>query len=200
MPNLSTKPQRPKPQRDTRALVLEAAYKLLIEEGAQSFSMRKVAQGAEISLGNLQYHFATRNELVHALFDRIAERVLIAVEAQDTGQARIFSIIDAIFAELDTPHGSIPVWELCSLAAHDEALAEMLHNLFRPFREELARHIRTVDPGRPRAMAEHQATCIVALIEGSGWFDAYGRANREEFKGLRQATKKLIHQIIETPL
>ncbi len=182
----------------TRQEIVDAATRLLIEEGANGFSVRKVAQYAKISLGNLQYHFPNKNRLVHALFDQVKDRVLAGAGIQPDEESQLFAYIDAILAEWDTPEGSIPVWELSSLSAHDAELAEMLYQLYQPFRKQLAQFISRMDPERSQRTCEHQATCIIAMIEGSGLFDAYSRS-RNEFRGMRKQLRETIRHIIFTP-
>ena len=193
------KPMQHTRTQNTQQAVLLAATTILIEQGVSGFSVRKVAQEANISLGNLQYHFPTRNHLIHGLFKQISERVALAAGQHETEERQLLAYLDAIFDELDTPVGSIPVWELCSMAAHDPGLADMLHQMFLPLRRRLSRFIATINPGRSTRTCEHQATCIVALIEGSGLFDAHGRSHRSEFRGLRKQIREIIQHIIHTP-
>ena len=49
--------------------ILEAARAVLIRDGGAEFSVRKVAQAAGMSIGNLQYHFASRVDLLGGLLD-----------------------------------------------------------------------------------------------------------------------------------
>ena len=183
----------------TRQEIVDAATRLLIEEGANGFSVRKVARYAKISLGNLQYHFPNKNHLVHALFDQVKDRVLAGAGTQQDEEGQLFAYIDAILAEWDTAEGSIPIWELGSLSAHDAELADMLYELYQPFRKHLSRFISSVDPQRSQKSCDHQATCIVAMIEGSGLFDAYSRSHRNEFRGMRKQLRATIRHIIFTP-
>ena len=105
--------------------------------------------------------------------------------------------MDAFFEEWDTAAGSIPVWELGAMAAHDEDLAEMLHKLYMPMRQRLTRIIVRNNPARSIRACKHRATCIVAMIEGSGLFDAHSRNNRAEFRGMRKPVKEIIKSIIQ---
>jgi AcrR family transcriptional regulator len=47
--------------------ILQAARHLLISEGGPGFSMRKLARNLDMSLGNLQYHFPTRVDVLEGL-------------------------------------------------------------------------------------------------------------------------------------
>ncbi len=53
--------------------IIEAARITLINEGSSNFSMRKVAAEASISLGNLQYHFKTKVELIQGVLKNYIE-------------------------------------------------------------------------------------------------------------------------------
>ncbi|MGV0035593.1 MAG: hypothetical protein ACNYPE_11765 [Candidatus Azotimanducaceae bacterium WSBS_2022_MAG_OTU7] len=57
----------------------------------------------------------------------------------------------------------------------------MLHNFYAPFRKRLTRKRLTMiitgnNPNRSVRVGKHQATCIVAMIEGSGLFDAHSKS------------------------
>ena len=56
-----------------RIRILDETETLLAEVGNGALTMRKIANRAEISLGNLQYHFATREDLLLALLLRFLE-------------------------------------------------------------------------------------------------------------------------------
>lgn len=56
-----------------RDLILDVTETLLVEIGNGELTMRKIAVAADISLGNLQYHFATREALLLALLARFLE-------------------------------------------------------------------------------------------------------------------------------
>lgn len=49
--------------------IIKVANKILIEEGSSSFSMRKVAIEASMSLGNLQYYFKTKADLINGILE-----------------------------------------------------------------------------------------------------------------------------------
>lgn len=53
---------------DTRDKVVEVALRLFREEGFQATTMRRIADGAGVSLGNAYYYFAGKDELVNELY------------------------------------------------------------------------------------------------------------------------------------
>jgi len=55
-------------------LILDAARRVHREAGSSGFSMRKVAASAGMSLGNLQYHFKTKETLFEGLLNQYMEQ------------------------------------------------------------------------------------------------------------------------------
>jgi TetR/AcrR family transcriptional regulator of autoinduction and epiphytic fitness len=52
----------------TRASILEGAHELFITQGYNGTSMRKIAQKAQIALGGIYNHFASKEEIFEAVF------------------------------------------------------------------------------------------------------------------------------------
>lgn len=57
----------------TRQRILDTARRLFNAEGLSRVGVRDVARAAEISAGNLSYHFATKDDLVAALVGELHE-------------------------------------------------------------------------------------------------------------------------------
>lgn len=52
---------------ETRKRIIEAARQVLVREGSNSFSLRKVASEAGLSLSNVQYYYPTRLALLEGI-------------------------------------------------------------------------------------------------------------------------------------
>ncbi|HEY9448608.1 MAG TPA: helix-turn-helix domain-containing protein [Gemmatimonadaceae bacterium] len=59
---------------DTRSRILAAARELAVEKGFGEFAMENVAQRAGVSRMTIYYQFGSKQELLDALLDRLAER------------------------------------------------------------------------------------------------------------------------------
>ena len=59
--------------KDTRSRILAAARELAVEKGFDAFTVEKVAVEAGVSRMTVYYQFGSKQELLEALFDRLAE-------------------------------------------------------------------------------------------------------------------------------
>ncbi|NRB64924.1 MAG: TetR family transcriptional regulator [Saprospiraceae bacterium] len=59
----------------TKEKILRQALALFNTHGITNVSLRAIADAAEISVGNLQYHFKKRDDIVEGLYMRIVERI-----------------------------------------------------------------------------------------------------------------------------
>ncbi|EAQ02078.1 putative TetR-family transcriptional regulator [Pseudooceanicola batsensis HTCC2597] len=70
-----------------RDRILDATAKLLVEHGTQA-SMSKIAGQAEVAIGSLYNHFASKEDLIRAVYERLAEEVTtLLVEGDDPAAA-----------------------------------------------------------------------------------------------------------------
>ena len=59
------------PTKDKRAIILQAALELIAERGFHGAPMSLVAQRAGVSAGIIYHYFASKEELIHALYRQI---------------------------------------------------------------------------------------------------------------------------------
>lgn len=59
---------------DTRSRILAAARDLAVEKGFDEFTVEKVAEQAGVSRMTVYYQFGSKQELLEALFDQLAEK------------------------------------------------------------------------------------------------------------------------------
>lgn len=89
---MSPRPQQPPEQAEARrAAILSATLDEVVTRGPESVRMKDVAAGAEVSVGTVQYYFASRDELLVEAFSAHSRAVIAEIE------------------QLGKPHGS--PWE-----------------------------------------------------------------------------------------
>lgn len=170
--------------RQRRDAILDAATRLLVEEGYAQLSTRKIAARAAIHPGHLQYYYRTKADVVRALLERYLERSLREIEARGATAggapaARLRAMLDGILDDQDGAEVCRMFWEIWALAARDPLVARAAAAFYARYREGVAAALRAAAPRLGRARAEHRAALLVSLLEGlTVWRFAGGRQAR----------------------
>lgn len=123
---------KPRNQRsqDTRAAILDAAWRLLEDHGGQGLTMSAIAESAGVSRAGLYLHFSSRGALFADLFDHIDERLDLrssfrpVIEAPDAVHA-----LGAWAAHTASYHSRLlPVARALERARHEDPDARKLWN------------------------------------------------------------------------
>ncbi|WP_313622665.1 TetR/AcrR family transcriptional regulator [Achromobacter sp.] len=92
----------------TRETILDTAEALFAQQGHEATSMRQITGAAGVNLASVNYHFGSKESLVHAVLKRRLEvlnrermRLLDELEAQSAGKPlKPSQIVDAFFGTL----------------------------------------------------------------------------------------------------
>jgi AcrR family transcriptional regulator len=60
---------------DTKSRILDAAETLFIECGYEAMSLRQITSRAEVNLAAVNYHFGSKESLIHAMLSRRLDRL-----------------------------------------------------------------------------------------------------------------------------
>lgn len=113
----------------TRA-ILQAAYQLVLRDGARSMTLVAVAREAHVDVTTVSYHFGTRVGLIEGLMD-VLYRAPVAEYVADLASdgtvperlASYFECVRLMCADRDASH---VYFEICTLALRDSALRDRL--------------------------------------------------------------------------
>ena len=87
----------------TKNRILQVARAVLVKQGSGGFSMRKVAAEAAITLGNVQYHYKTKTDLLSGLMVwYVAENrhtLLQTMNEREVGKAGLRTFILAVLSD-----------------------------------------------------------------------------------------------------
>ncbi len=121
---------------NTRDRLVSAARELLHKNGLHRTSLAEIAAGAGVPLGNVYYHFKTKESLVAAVIDEYAAdlcRSFMRWEDDENPRARLKHFVGAarnvteVFARYGCPQGS-----LCSELDRDaDSLSKAASNLLK---------------------------------------------------------------------
>lgn len=181
-----TRIDQPRNQRskDTRAAILDAAWRLLEGHGGQGVTMSAVAEAAQVSRAGLYLHFSSRGHLFTDLFDHIDERLDLqssfrpVIEAPDAVHA-----LDAWARHTASYHSRLlPVARAIDRARHDDPDARALwnramsawHSACKGLAHALADEHRLAEPWTPATAADllwalMSVELVDDLVNERGW-------------------------------
>lgn len=164
----------------TVSAILEAARDALVEEGYPGLTMRNVARRAGITVGNLSYYYARRDDLLHDLLDAVIQGYVedfdrIVENPDRSPDERLEDMIRFVVGDLATKEttGFFPA--LWGLAAHNEAAAKEMTYVYDIERNAFARVIAAMRPDLSKKDREILALFISASIEGHTVFIGWKR-------------------------
>lgn len=196
---LSNKRHKQARGREKKRQILDIAERLLIEEGSATLSMRSVADRAQMSLGNLQYYFKTRDDLIEAVVEEMSrsyqERIKEVVLSAPTTKDQLFRLAEFMVEDFRTPAGSTLFWELWALSAHNAAAAEAVNRFHDMERRTIRGLVTALSPHLTKAEASHRATMIASLFEGIGIFIGKGRSQEKNHRTVANKLKASAHAL-----
>lgn len=159
--------RRPRDPDATREVILEAARTLLAKDGPEGISLSEVAHLAGVNRGTAYQHFETREKLIQATADWVADKLFRAVfgDPATIGERRIEEVDTADLTDrlsnfaMDNPE-LCRVWLLQLLASPDPGADPF----WREYVGSLARFAAT-DMAAPDVDAE-----VLALMNLAGAF------------------------------
>ncbi|TVR20444.1 MAG: TetR/AcrR family transcriptional regulator [Anaerolineaceae bacterium] len=93
-------------QKTTREKIIEAAVRLIAEEGTAHFTLEAVADYADVSKGGLLYHFASKDALIEAMIqhylDACDERVQELLQGDGRPHAWLRAFVRMTFEDQPT--------------------------------------------------------------------------------------------------
>lgn len=186
-----------------REEVLDCAVQILVETGYSGLSFRKVAEAAGITVGNLQFYFPTRADLIEAMLKREMGRYdtelgqAVDPEAGVDGETTLMQTIDYLLGDQTSQSSCIIFWELWALAAHDVTAANIMNAYYQTYLDTLAALVQRTRPSLTPAKANRCAFLIISLIEGASLFRGYQKPRLPAVRNAEKDIKKLVLKIID---
>lgn len=146
--------------------LVELARTVLVDEGLDRFVLRDIAGRAGMTVGNLQYYFPTRDDLLAAViraeFDRDLRTIRGVVADADAGLVEVGRGLVCNWCD----GGSSVFTVLALLAFHHERFRRLNREIYDTFYAELAAVVRSADPTADQDEALARAHLITALLDG----------------------------------
>ena len=188
---------------DTREQILSSALHLLVEEGYSALSMRRIASVCGLKIGNLTYHFATREELIRALLDALIRAYEIEFDAilqftDETPEERLAEICGLVLEDIRTKRTTHVFPELWALGNHDPFVLERVQELYTRARRSLLEIIEELRPDLATQDREDLALFISASMEGLTVFAGYEKPFEKRMDQLEAIAIQSFLRIVAT--
>lgn len=156
---------------DTKAAsdrILDSAEVVLRRYGYAGFTTRRVAQEANMSLGNLTYHFPTKSVLVRALINRLMSSYLGRFEdSLQMPEGGVGALVQWLLKE-SVDHEAMWLFrELWAMALHDEVVRESIDDFYDELMARITIALVTAYPGSDPQAISDLVHLIAAISEGS---------------------------------
>ena len=194
----------------TRELIIHAAAESLLENGYAGTSVRSIASRAGVAIGNLQYYFPTKSELLVEAWRHLTAR---SVEELRTALNRLTDPIQVLEIGVESIWATLRKLGDMQLAAFDllvqapraERLQAYLPELFTRYREVIQEQIDRIEAdGRLRLLVDREVLVPLVLntVLGFGLYYVVTRDDESCLRALsafRQLAASLIEPVEDLP-
>lgn len=164
---------------DRREAAIERMAEHVLAQGLGAATLRPLAAAAGTSDRMLLYYFADKDELLTATLDRVAARMIVALDQviPATPQQSFGALLNQAWTALDseTLRPFMPLWlDLAAGAARGlQPHREIAGRIADGFLAWVSARLLPEDDGTPSPMAP----LFLAVIEGSHLLSAFGRSS-----------------------
>jgi TetR/AcrR family transcriptional repressor of bet genes len=173
MTRTSPKYRREQPEVRRESLV-DATLKCLREHGHDGVSVRRIAAAAGVSVGLINHHYSTIDELIGHAYERLAADVLKRLQdaiatAEPTPRAKLSAFFVASFSPAVLDPDLLGTWVVFwSLVRHSPVMQAVQHRTFGEYREVLIELLAELVEAEklPPVNIRLAATGLSALLDG----------------------------------
>lgn len=157
--------------------ILAAGRRVFLRDGHAGLSLRKVAEEADVAVGNVSYYFETKRALIEAvLAEALAEYVeehLRHFEAERQSPLEI--LLDVVtFYVSNARHTHALFFHMWGFAASGPEAKELIRKLYRPIGRFIYFLVRAARPGASDARVREIVLQLFSLEEGLKLFIGMG--------------------------
>jgi AcrR family transcriptional regulator len=142
------------------------ARSVLVEEGLDRFVLRDIAARAGMTVGNLQYYFPTRDDLLTSVVRAELDRDLAVLRPIIDGRDRPLTEVAGSLVRDWCDGGSNVYAAVALLAFHHERFRDLNREVYEAIYAELGPLLRAADPGADECELAGRARLVTALLDG----------------------------------
>ncbi len=183
--------------------ILERATQVLMRDGYGKFSLRRVARAAEVTLGNLQYYFPSKSDLVeamlvHVITGYVDEFNRLMDEVEGGPEEQLTAVLSHVIRDLNTPRTTVLFPELWSMANHEPAVGSYVEDMYETYRRIVAGLIPRINPRLGPDQIRLLTIFITSSIEGHTPFVGNGKRWEHLTPGIEDIAIRTFLELIAT--
>lgn len=182
------------------AEILEAAKNIVVKKGLSALSYRNIAIGAGIAVGNVNYYYPAKEDLMVDLagyiFDKWDVRFQKEAPAELKSNREIFLFSVKFMIEQNKRERTIRLLtEMWAMANHSKSVSTMLDAFYLRMRAWIAEMIHKAKPSLDEKQIAMRAALITAQIEGLMILIGPRRVAHEDLAGIEDEALRQIEKL-----
>lgn len=159
-----------KEQSNKKQLIIDAATRLILEQGVKGTSLADVAREAQISKGTLFYYFPAKDDLIYELtvqhFDKLTHALLDRIETMKSEP--VYKIIKECIGTIlmAEDRGRLNLYLLQEAVTENEALRLRFRQTYEDYRVLNKRFLQVAYPSCSADDTTVLSTLLIALLDG----------------------------------
>ena len=185
---------------ERREAIEAAARRMLLDEGYAGVSLRRIATKLGMSIGNLQYYFPTKDDLVESVIigetqkpiDLLGDVAWSPNDAPKSIRQAVGSLMQYYAGEAGRFYAIME-----SLALHDDRYAKLKADGYAQVVRHIEQLIGLVAPDQSNDRAAGLARVLVALIDGASLQVQFARTETDSLDALIVDVSSAIEHLLE---
>lgn len=184
----------------TTATILKAARNVFIREGHAGLSLRKVAEEADVAVGNINYYFATKRELLEAMLreelaDYVEEHIQQFEADRDSPMEILLNVVSYYVSNARVSHRFF--YQMWGYAGSDDKARELIRDLYHPIGRFIYYMVKATKPDLSDRRVRQIVLQIFSLEEGLKLFMGMGPDDDTALKTAERDMRDLTRRIVE---
>ncbi|MFX1766357.1 TetR/AcrR family transcriptional regulator [Paraburkholderia sp. A1RI-2L] len=182
------------------AQIILAAQQAFQEDGYAGFGARGVAGRVGITLGNLQYYFRTKEELLRVALETYVRQIVkdhsaIANQSGVGPTRRCSELVDRVFHDINETDMPKFLLELWAFAQHEPYAAELVEEMHSEYRSSFAKLLAEIHPTLTNEQRLVRASILVVQMAGLVIANHFGRDSDKDFTEFVRLTRRIAKMI-----
>ena len=201
--NIQTRHERGNSRKGEEQLlnILSASRSVLIDVGYSSFTMRKIAEKARMSLGNLSYYYKSKQAILSDLLDAVMDNYQeildeIVYDPKLSDKEKLKKTIKTIILDLGRKETTHFFPELWALANHNKEAATGMDLLYQRERKIFDLLISRLNPDLSSEHCGLLSLFISTSLEGQTMFVGYKKPSAEQREALAELASDILLKMV----